>query len=117
MGFPPGYLNATIMLDYLAGAYGKFMPLQQWIALLLEAGDLDVRGINAFNATRYGVAVKQPGSPTTSIVFRKDGNELYVAGFGEGDRVDTLSPQKQQYVALSLMAQVSDILKRISATK
>lgn len=117
MSFPAGYLDSVIMLNNYGGGYEVLAKFREWIALLLEAGEFDIRSISAFDGTRHRISMKRTGRPTTNVVFRKDGGELYLAGFGEGDRVIALGTDESQYVSAVLHFQLNDVVQKTTAAE
>lgn len=89
IGLDGTYLDAPLILPLSeAMKIERQLTLREWLSMILAQGNfVDVHAVTAFNGTRKGIALKGSGSPTTNLLFRLDGGELYLAGGGKGDTV------------------------------
>ena len=94
------------------GGYGPFVTFRQLMSVLLSHTDATTEGIIAYGGTRRGFSFKRPGTPTTGIVFRQDGNELYLDAWGQGDSVHRIAGGEEMSVATVLAVLYQETLKQ-----
>lgn len=102
--FSGSMLNSTIMF-WNGQSYSSFSTFRQFMSVLLSCRDLTINDITAYGGTRRGFSYKGLIGPTTSVVFRQDGNELYIEAWGRGD-----SMQKPTEIEAMMYVQLLQIL-------
>ena len=111
LGFAPTLLDGTLTFPNGNGGYGPFVTLRQFLSVLLAEPGMSLTSVSGFNDTRPGFTMKRAGAPSSAILFRPDGNELYLDAFGQGDRVNRLNDNEAMSVALALATAYQNVLK------
>ncbi|GKW29604.1 hypothetical protein AB6D34_12590 [Pectobacterium brasiliense] len=84
LGFDSNLMKYNLFIDL--GNYVKYCTLGEYLALMFELPDL--RSLDKVDYKGYvGFNIKVSGQPYSGFVFRKEGDELYLAGLISGDKV------------------------------
>ena len=110
--FPTSMLDAKIMFPDGHGSYGPFVTYREFISVLLARKETKISGISAYGGTRQGFSIKRPEAPMAAIVFRQDGNELYLDAGGQGDSVQKMNDNEQMSMATVLAVFYQETLKQ-----
>ena len=116
LGFPAGYLNATIYLDSWAAQNYKFVPLRLLIGVLISLDRGKLSGVRFKES--YGLAIKAPGARTVIYGFKLDGDELFLSHYLDGDAGGLLLDDREKAVAstqLKRLAEWSDTWDSLAA--
>jgi hypothetical protein len=114
-GLDDSFLDSPLILPFPPElTNGGPITMRTWISIVVDMNkSMNVHGITAFNGSRTGVALKSPGSPTTNLLFRQDGGELYLAGGGTGDTVQAWGDDQAKQEGWGLMLLLAQWVQKL----
>lgn len=105
-GFPIGYLDAKLMVDFEGSSFTPFVPLREWLSVALASKKFQVlTHISAYNNSLHGLKIKAANSPALNMVWRLESGELFLTATGAGDSVSEASDAErgQTNAAISML--------------
>ena len=88
MDYPERFLDSKIMVARFGG-YDNAGTLRTFLSLLFQSGEYtNISTWQGETPDIWGISLKKAGLPTDTLVWKQDGDELYMYGYGQGGIVN-----------------------------